>query len=63
LDQSGGEPAAFFYFDHYTNPHYHGAIKSTDMRAWQDISPSLTFPKGLRHGTVSPVPKGDLESI
>ena len=49
--------AYYIYFDHYMNPHYYGAIKSTDMKAWQDISASLTFPQGIRHGTVSPVPE------
>lgn len=57
----GGE--YYIYFDHYTKPQYYGAIKSTDMKAWQDISPALTFPKGIRHGTVSPVPESIIEPI
>jgi hypothetical protein len=51
------------YFDHCTNPHYHGAIKSTDMKAWQDISSSLAFPKGIRHGTILTVPEKIVEPI
>ena len=46
----GGE--YYIYFDHYGNPKYYGAIKSTDMKTWQDISPTVSFPKGIRHGTV-----------
>ena len=37
----------YIYFDQYTNPRYYGAIKSTDRKAWQDVSPALTFPKGI----------------
>jgi hypothetical protein len=51
------------YFDHYVDPHYYGAIKSTDMKAWQDISSSLTFPKGIRHGTVLSVPESVVDQI
>lgn len=51
------------YFDHCIKPQYYGAIKSTDMKAWQDISPVLTFPKGIRHGTVSIVPASIVEQI
>jgi beta-xylosidase len=53
----------YIYFDHYVNPQYYGAIKSTDLKEWQDISASLTFPKGIRHGTVSMVPENVVESI
>jgi hypothetical protein len=54
---------AYIYFDHYTNPRYYGAIKSTDMKAWQDISPTITFPKGIRHGTVLSVPVSVVQQI
>jgi sucrose-6-phosphate hydrolase SacC (GH32 family) len=57
----GGE--YYIYFDHYGNPKYYGAIKSTDMKTWQDISPALTFPKGIRHGTVSWVPESVVQPI
>ena len=59
LSEFGVRVSAFIniYFDHRRNPHYHGAIKSTDMKAWQDVSSSLTFLEGIRHGTVLPVPE------
>ena len=53
----------YIYFDHYGNPKYYGAIKSTDMKAWQDISPGLAFPKGIRHGTISTVPERIVQQI
>jgi len=57
----GGE--FYIYFDHYGNPKYYGAIKSTDLKAWQDISPALSFPKGIRHGTVLTVPESVVAKI
>ena len=53
----------YIYFDHYANRKYYGAIKSTDMQAWQDISSSLAFPKGIRHGTVLSVPENIIDYI
>ena len=55
--------ATYIYFDHYGNPQYYGAIKSTDMKTWQDISSALSFPKGIRHGTVLTVPESVVQPI
>ncbi len=57
----GGE--YYIYFDHYGNPKYYGAIKSTDLKEWHDISPEVSFPKGIRHGTVSMVPESAVQQI
>ena len=40
------------YFDHYANPHYYGAVRSTNLQDWQDCSREMSFPPGQRHGTV-----------
>ncbi len=56
----GGE--CYIYFDHYGDPKYYGAIKSTDMKSWQ-ISAAVSFPKGIRHGTVSVVPASVVQPI
>lgn len=39
------------YFDRYTQ-HKMGAIKSTDLVNWKDISNEISFPEGTRHGTI-----------
>lgn len=39
------------YFDKYTE-HQYGAVKSNDLTTWTDISDQVSFPKGVRHGTV-----------
>jgi len=45
------------YFDHYAKPQYYGAVQSSDLMRWQDISDRVSFPKGARHGTVLRVPE------
>jgi len=39
------------YFDKYTSGRY-GAVTSTDLVNWKDISDKIVMPKGIRHGTV-----------
>jgi sucrose-6-phosphate hydrolase SacC (GH32 family) len=39
------------YFDKYTEGKY-GAVESTDLINWTDISDAVSFPAGTRHGTV-----------
>ena len=57
----GGE--YYIYFDHYQGSKYYGAIKSADLKVWQDISPSVFLPKGIRHGTVLSVPESVVQPI
>ena len=40
----------YVYFDKYTLGDY-GALRSRDMMTWEDVSNSITTPKGMRHGT------------
>lgn len=37
------------YFDEYRR-HTYGAIRSADLRSWDDVSKIMSFPKGARHG-------------
>jgi len=52
----------FVYFDKYRD-HKYGAIISTDLKKWKDISDEITYPAGLRHGTVFKVPKKMLDVL
>jgi Glycosyl hydrolases family 43 len=45
------------YFDHYAQPQYYGAVRSKDLKTWEDCSKEMSFPKGHRHGTVLRVSK------
>ena len=45
----------YVYFDKYRNGKY-GAVRSKDMKNWEDVSDLVSFPKGTRHGTAFTVP-------
>jgi len=50
------------YFDKYKN-HSYGAVSSSDLKNWKDISREVNFPDGLRHGTVLKVPRTLLQNL
>jgi hypothetical protein len=50
------------YYDCYTK-HCYGAMRSRDLKTWEDVSDRIAFPKGARHGTVLEVPKEVLEKL
>ena len=51
------------YFDHYAQPQYYGAVRSKDLRQWEDCSQEMAFPKGQRHGTVLRIPRDIAERL
>ena len=50
------------YFDQYTE-HRMGAVRSTDLQNWEDISDQIHFPDGTRHGTVFKVEQHILDDL
>lgn len=50
------------YFDKYTQ-HSYGAVTSTDLVHWEDISDKLAMPAGLRHGTVVEITEAELDQV
>jgi beta-xylosidase len=50
------------YFDKYTS-HAMGAVQSEDLKNWEDISDKISFPKGMRHGTIFKVTKAEFEKL
>jgi len=50
------------YYDKYTR-HKMGAVRSTDLQNWEDISTQLSFPEGTRHGTVFKIEKALFEKL
>lgn len=50
------------YFDKYTE-HKYGAITSTDLANWTEVSDKLEMPKGIRHGTVLPITEKELKKL
>lgn len=50
------------YFDKYRD-HKYGAISSTDLTNWTDISDQIIVPKGLRHGTIFTITAEEFANI
>ncbi|HEY9047508.1 MAG TPA: glycoside hydrolase family 43 protein [Ohtaekwangia sp.] len=50
------------YFDKYRD-HRMGAVASHDLEHWTDISDKVTFPAGVRHGTVFTAPRYVLNAL
>ncbi len=50
------------YFDKYTE-HKYGAVASTDLVNWTDISEKIKMPPGIRHGTVFTITKEEFAII
>jgi len=50
------------YFDKYTQGKY-GAVASSDLKTWEDISDKVQFPRGTRHGTIFQVAPSVLQKL
>jgi beta-xylosidase len=52
----------YLYFDKYTEKKM-GAVRSEDLIHWEDISDKITFPEGMRHGTIFEVDEEILDRL
>ena len=52
----------YVYFDKYRKEKM-GAVRSKDLKNWEDISEQVEFPEGTRHGTVLKVKKELIEKL
>jgi hypothetical protein len=50
------------YFDKYTE-HAMGALQSADLVNWTDISGQISFPKGMRHGSIFKVTQKEFDKL
>ncbi len=50
------------YFDKYRD-HKYGAVQSTDLKNWVDVSDKIALPKGIRHGSIFTITKEELERL
>ncbi|HSC55106.1 MAG TPA: glycoside hydrolase family 43 protein [Phnomibacter sp.] len=50
------------YFDKYRN-HQYGAVVSSDLVNWNDISDKISMPKGIRHGTIFTVSAAEFAQL
>jgi hypothetical protein len=52
----------YVYFDKYRDRKY-GAVRSKNLTDWEDVSDLVSFPAGVRHGSVLKVPGKILEKL
>jgi hypothetical protein len=52
----------YIYFDQYRK-HRYGAIRSKDLKTWEDVSDRISLPAGIRHGTAFHAPKSILDKL
>ena len=52
----------YVYFDKYRN-HRYGAVRSKDLKQWEDASDRVHFPEGVRHGTMFKVSKAIVDRL
>jgi hypothetical protein len=50
------------FFDKYRN-HQYGAVASTDLKNWKDVSDKISLPKGMRHGTIFTITKHEFRKF
>jgi len=50
------------YFDGYT-AHRYEAMRSKDLKNWEDVTSKISFPKGTRHGTAIAVEKKFVDEL
>lgn len=50
------------YFDKYIDKKY-GAVRSKDLKDWEDISEKVNFPSGARHGSVFKISASEFAAI
>lgn len=50
------------YFDKYRDKKY-GAVESTDLEKWTDVSDKVEFPKGIRHGTAFVISREEFDRM
>jgi hypothetical protein len=54
--------SVYLYFDKYRE-HEFGAVRSKNMKDWEDVSEIISFPEGTRHGTAIAVEKSVFEKM
>ena len=50
------------YFDKYRD-HKYGAVASTDLVDWIDVSHKISLPAGIRHGSIFIITKEELAKL
>jgi hypothetical protein len=51
------------YFYQPQNNSSYGALRSRDFAQWEDVSSQMSFPQGMKHGSVMRIPDLELEAL
>lgn len=52
----------YIYFDKYRD-HRYGAIRSRDLKQWEDVTEQIHLPQGIRHGTAFRAPVAVVDKL
>ncbi len=50
------------YYDVYREKHF-GALRSRDLKTWEDVTAEISLPRGARHGTMMAVPRALVDRL
>lgn len=50
------------YFDAYRDRRYE-AMRSRDLKTWEDVTAKMALPRGMKHGTALPVPAAVVQKL
>ena len=50
------------YFDKYRD-HKYGAVQSSDLKNWTDVSDKIALPKGIRHGSIFKISRQEFDRL
>lgn len=55
----------YVFYDHHGEPEplYFGAVKSTNLVDWLDVSDQMSFPQDFKHGTILRIPHHTLRKL
>ena len=52
----------YVFFDKYIEKEY-GAVRSSNLKDWEDVSTMVSFPEGTRHGSILKITRKELEKL
>lgn len=55
--------AWLLYCDHYADPQHYQVFRTEDFQKWENLTPHLKFPKGIRHGTAFHISRKVIEAL
>jgi predicted dehydrogenase len=51
------------YYDHYQDPKGYRAVRSKDLKTWEDVTPKMSFPPGSKHGSFLAISRDEADRL